>query len=353
MSRLMRISMSVHYSRRSWEISSDGVDRTPFAAASIAQVHHGLLDNGDAVVVKVQRPHVAGTLTTDLRLLAIASQVVARILPSLRRVNITGLVETLSDQLQSELDFTSELDNAQVMEVALVGTDIRVPHCLEELCTSKVLVMEYLIGQPLSACAANIGAAGGGQETARRVLEALLTPLVSQGVFHADMHGGNLLVGPSENLGLVDFGCVTQLDGVASQCLTHALLALFERRFQEAAWGLMSLMDVTNADLDAACLELASVTSVHLDQSIEDVQVGQMIKQLIAIGTNYGIVLPLALLSLMRQRLFLDGLTRELDSTFNFLDEGATVLRVAMGGHALSKVPSVRGAGPTVCAVAA
>jgi predicted unusual protein kinase regulating ubiquinone biosynthesis (AarF/ABC1/UbiB family) len=162
------------------------------------------------------------------------------------------------------------------------------------------------------------------------VLEALLAPLASVGVFHADMHGGNLIVGPDGGIGMVDFGCVSQLDGVTSKCLSGALLALFERRFQEAACALLSLMNVTHADL-AAQDELVEVTSAYLDRSIDDLPVGLVIKRLIGIGTAHGIVMPASLLSLMRQMLFLDGVTRDLDASFNFLDEGATVLRVAMG----------------------
>jgi ubiquinone biosynthesis protein len=307
------------------------VEVTPIAAASIAQVHLGQLDDGTRVAIKVQRPGVAGTLATDLRLLTSLARIMARVFPSLRRIDITGVMGTLGDQLLSELDFSAELHNAQVLRSALKGTRIGVPRCFAELCTGKVLVMEYLPGQPLSVCATRIEAAGAGPATARRVVEALLAPLASVGVFHADMHGGNLIVGPDGALGMVDFGCVSQLDKETSQCLSGALLALFERRFQEAACALLSLMDVTHADLAAAQDELVAVTSTYLDRSIEDLPVGLVIKQLIGIGTAHGIVMPVSLLSLMRQMLFLDGITRDLDATFNFLDEGAAVLRVAMG----------------------
>jgi ubiquinone biosynthesis protein len=307
------------------------VEVTPIAAASIAQVHLGQLDDGRVVAIKVQRPGIAGNLAADIRLLSALARLVARAFPSLRRVDLTGLMVRLGDQLLSELDFSAELDNAQALRSALNGTRIGVPHCFAELCTAKVLVMEYLPGEPLSVCAMRIAAAGAGPATARRVLETLLAPLASVGIFHADMHGGNLIVGPDGGIGMVDFGCVSQLDEVTSKCLSGALLALFERRFQEAACALLSLMDVSHADLAAAQDALVTVTSSHLDRSIEDLPVGLVIKQLIAIGTAHGIIMPASLLSLMRQVLFLDGITRDLDPTFHFLDEGAAVLRVVLG----------------------
>jgi ubiquinone biosynthesis protein len=326
------------------------VEVTPIAAASIAQVHLGELDDGRAVAIKVQRPGIAGPLAADIRLLSALARMVARVFPSLRRVDVTGLMAKIGDQLLSELDFSAELVNAQLLRSALKGTRIGVPHCFAELCTAKVLVMEYLPGQSLSICATRLEAAGVGPATARRVLEALLAPLTSAGVFHADMHGGNLIVGPDGALGMVDFGCVSQLDEKTSKCLSGALLALFERRFEEAACALLSLMDVTHADLAAAQDELVAVTSAYLDRSIEDLPVGLVIKQLIGIGTAHGIMMPSSLLSLMRQMLFLDGITRELDATFNFLDEGAAVLRVAMGISG-SEVTSEGGPEPVVDAM--
>jgi len=307
------------------------VEVTPIAAASIAQVHLGRLGDGRAVAIKVQRPGIADTLATDIRLLSALTRVVAQLSPALRRIDIAGLMARLGDQLRSELDFSAELRNAQVLRSALNDTRIGVPRCFAELCTARVLVMEYLPGKPLSGCATRIEAVGAGPATARRLLEALLAPLASVGVFHGDMHGGNLIVGPHGGLGMVDFGCVSQLDEETSKSLSGALLALFERRFQEAACALLSLMDVTHADLAAAQDALVAVTSSYLDRSIEDLPAGLVIKQLIAVGTAHGIVMPPSLLSLMRQMLFLDGIIRDLDPTFHFLDEGAAVLRVALG----------------------
>ena len=160
---------------------------------------------------------------------------VAQLFPALRRIDIRGLMASLGDQLLSELDFSAELRNAQVLRSALNDTRIGVPRCFAELCTAKVLVMEYLPGKPLSVCATRVRAVGAGPATAYRLLEALLAPLASVGVFHADMHSGNLIVGPHGGLGMVDFGCVSQLDEETRQVSSSALLALFERRFQEAA----------------------------------------------------------------------------------------------------------------------
>ena len=43
--------------------------------------------------------------------------------------------------------------------------------------------------------------------------EALLIPALTKGVFHGDLHAGNMLVLPDGRLGLLDFGVIGRLDG--------------------------------------------------------------------------------------------------------------------------------------------
>jgi ubiquinone biosynthesis protein len=306
------------------------IDMEPIAAASIAQVHAGHLSDGTAVAIKVLRPGIRRTLVIDLRLLSCLVRAIARVAPPLRRMDIAGVMATLAQQLLAELDFEAELHNAQSMEVALAGTGVRIPHFFGDLCTHEVLVMELLEGRPLSTSATDDHIIANGGRTARRILESLLVPLASHGVFHADMHAGNLLVGPTGDLALVDFGFVCHLEREVRDELAHALQALFERRFHEAALKLVGLVDVSHADLTAACDELTTVTSKYLDQEIGNMPMGQIIRDLLNIGTSHGLVLPTALVSLMRQMLFLDGITRDLDPSFNFLDEGARIMARVM-----------------------
>ena len=244
-------------------------------------------------------------------------------------MNITGLVETLGGQLLSELDFTSELRNAQLMETAFAATGVVVPHCFVDLCTSRILVMEYLPGQPLSVCAARIESAGDGTAMAWEVLRPSCSPWCRTASSTPTCTAETCWSDRADGSGSWTSGVSASLTRSTRDRLTNALTALFERRFPDAAAVLMSLMDTTNADLVEAQEALVAVASTYLDSSVAVMPVGQVIKELISIGTNHGIVMPAALVSLMRQMLFLDGITRELDSSFNFLDEGLNVMHEA------------------------
>ena len=312
------------------------VSSEPIAAASIAQVYFGRLVDGEPVVVKVQRSKVARRLSADTRLLVGLARFGARISPRLRQADLVALVENLCHQLRSELDFGAELENARIMRQALDGTEVRVPHFYEDLCTSRILVMEYLPGQQLSSCADHLAASGRGPAVGRELLASLLVPLASSGVFHADMHGGNLIIGPTGTVGLVDFGSIGTLDDPTRSGVVRALLALFEHRFDEAAPLFLSMMDLSGADLPAACQELQAITSTYLDRPVAEIPMGVVLGEMLEMARHHGLVLPPALLPLLRQVLYLDGLSRTLDRDFNFIEEGAAILRSSLAGEAVA-----------------
>ena len=124
-------------------------DRSPIAAASIAQVHAARLHTGEDVVVKVQRPDVGRLVHTDLRAMAwLAPHLVGRI-PVAALANPPALVELFADTIVEELDF--RIEAANMLDVAAMLHDLGqdgyvVPRPHPELVTRRVLVMQRLDG---------------------------------------------------------------------------------------------------------------------------------------------------------------------------------------------------------------
>ena len=93
-------------------------DRTPIAAASIAQVHGARLRTGEEVVVKVQRPQIAELVRSDLEAMAwLAPRLTGRI-PIAALANPPALVELFAETIVEELDFRLEAEN--MLDVAAV-----------------------------------------------------------------------------------------------------------------------------------------------------------------------------------------------------------------------------------------
>ena len=190
-------------------------DERPVAAASIAQVHRATLRSGADVVVKVQRRTVRDLVTGDLAALAWAAPFLVGRIPVAALANPPALVELFAETVAEELDFRLEAQN--MLDIAAVLSEagqhaLVVPRPHPDLVTSRVLVMERLDGFGWNDHAAMRAA---GIDTAAALRAALLSFLegcVIYGVFHGDLHGGNLLVLSDGTVGLLDFGITGRLD---------------------------------------------------------------------------------------------------------------------------------------------
>ena len=188
---------------------------TPIASASIAQVHAATLRTGERVAVKVQRSTVDRMVRLDLAAMAwLAPQLVGRI-PVAALTNPPALVELFAETIVEELDFRLEAQNMLDIAAVYAAADQRsvvVPRPHPELVTRRVLVMEQLAGFAWGEASAMRAAGIDTAAVLRATLIAFLEGALLHGVFHGDLHGGNLLVRPDGTVALLDFGITGRLD---------------------------------------------------------------------------------------------------------------------------------------------
>ncbi len=304
-------------------------DRRPLAAASIAQVHRATLRTGEEVVVKVQRPTVAARVHDDLQVMSwIAPRLVGRI-PVAALANPPALVDLFAATITEELDFRLEADNMVEIAGTLVDmgqTGYVVPRPHPELVTRRVLVMERLSGFAFDD-ATGMRAAGIDTEAIIRTgMVGFLEGAMFHGVFHGDLHGGNLLVLPDGRTGLLDFGITGRL---APEERLAFLRLLVSATMNDAAGQLAALRDLGalphDADLSAIVAELGldkppiDPLSVTADELTKELQ--RVVKALL----GYGARLPKPLMLFVKNLVFLDGAITSLAPDLDILAEIASI----------------------------
>jgi predicted unusual protein kinase regulating ubiquinone biosynthesis (AarF/ABC1/UbiB family)/nucleotide-binding universal stress UspA family protein len=277
-----------------WEDVFESIDPRPLAAGTIAQVHRATLENGDRVVVKVQRPTARADIEQDLALLEIFARQVGR-RPALRQVvDIEAVFKHLSTSLQRELDFRQEIDNIQRMRAVLADYDrLAVPAVHQELSTARLLVMEEIQGSPIAQ------APEGREriEAARQLLEGFYKQIIVEGFFHADPHPGNLMWW-KDRVYLLDFGMVGAIDAGLREHLLLMLMALWK---EDAAFltdvTLMMTSSINRSDLDVPRFqsEIGDMMAKYRKATLAEMQIGPLLQEMSAIAFRHGVPLPASL----------------------------------------------------------
>jgi len=304
-------------------------DETPLAAASIAQVHAARLRTGEDVVVKVQRPDVANLVRRDLRVMSyIAPHLVGRI-PVAALANPPALVELFAETIVEELDFRLEASN--MIDVAATLRDLGqdgyvVPRPHPYLVTRRVLVMERLSGFNFDDVVGMKEAGIDTEAVIRTGMIAFMEGAMVHGIFHGDLHGGNLFVLPDGRTALLDFGIVARL--------SHERRLAFLRLMLSATTNDMTGQMAALRDLGALPpdTDLAAVISdLRLDQATIDpttltgeemvAEVQRVVKALL----GYGARLPKELMLYVKNMVFLDGAISRLAPELDILGEVANI----------------------------
>ncbi len=286
-------------------------EETPIAAASIAQVHAATLHTGESVVVKVQRPTVASNVRRDLKAMSwFAPRLIGRI-PIAALANPPALVELFAETIVEELDFRLEAENMLDIGAVLAKTNQRrmvVPRPHPTLVTKRVLVMERLSGFSFDD-AAGMRAAGIDTEAVIKTgMVAFLEGAMLYGVFHGDLHGGNLLVMTDGRTALLDHGITGRLSDRKRQAFLRLMLSGTTNDIKGQVQALCDLGALPHdTDVEAVIRDLKldgpvkDPTKMSPDEMIGEIR--DITKALL----GYGARMPKELMLYVKDLLFLDG----------------------------------------------
>ena len=287
------------------------VEHTPLAAASIAQVHAATLRDGTPVVIKVQRPSVARRVRQDLAVMAWAAPHLVGRIPVAALANPPALVELFAETIVEELDFRLEADN--MLSLARVFAELGqrsfvVPRPHPTLVTRRMLVMERVDGFNFADVAGMQAAGIDTEEVVRAGMIGFLEGAMLHGVFHGDLHAGNLFVLPSGKTALLDFGITGRLTEPKRLALLSLIVGASNGDIptQVAAMrDLGAFPDDLTVDevieqlgLDRPPLDPTTMTP---DELVAEMQ--RSIKTLLALGAR----MPKELMLFVKNMMFLDG----------------------------------------------
>jgi ubiquinone biosynthesis protein len=307
------------------------LEREPYAAGSIAQVHRANLASGTPVILKIRRPGIEAKIDADLRILEHLAHLVEHEIPEVRRYRPVQVVGQLRGSLERELDLAVEARNTERFARNFADDlDILVPRVYWEWTSSVMNVQEHIEGIRGDDLAAIDNAGLDRKALAARGADAVLKMILVDGFFHADPHPGNVMYLPGNRIALIDFGMVGRLSPVRLRQIVGLLAGL--ARHDEGTM-LEVLLDWRRDDIvDEARLatDLGEFAFDYADVQLKDLKIGVLLRRVSAILREHSIVLPVDLALLFKALLSLEGLGRQYDPEFRLIERVKPFLDRAM-----------------------
>jgi len=294
-------------------------DAQPLAAASLGQVHQAKLRDGREVVVKVQRPGVREAIADDLEVLAELSSFLDAHTEAGKRYQFGKIVEQLRMSLLRELDYRLEAGNLRLMREHLDSFErIIVPEPIDDYSSGRVLTMEKIRGQKVTALSKLAKLDVDGPALAEELFRAYLHQILHMGVFHADPHPGNVFITEDNHIALLDLGMVARIGPKMQDDLIKLLLAISDGHSERAA-EIAERMGEPRSNYDTAAFRprIAALVSEQHTSSLENIQVGTVLMKVVQIASESGLSLPGELTMLGKTLLNLDLVGTTLWPAFN------------------------------------
>lgn len=304
-------------------------DSTPLAAASIGQVHEARLHSGEKVVVKVQRPEIAKVIATDVSLLAFLAGLLEKYVPETRIIGPKVIVEEFFKTLTYELDFLIEANNMRkIAENMRLFPEIVVPQVYREYSTQNVLTLEKIEGIRLNDFKA-IDAAGIDRKKVIEVgARAFFRSVMIDGLFHGDLHGGNLFILPGNKLGIIDFGIVGRLSRKSRDQFANMMMSLLTEDYENLCYQYAELGTAgASIDFDNFQREVRNALSPYMGLSLSEMNIGRILIEATKIATRHQIKIPGDWMIVFKAILTIEGMARSLDPSFDLMAAGEELVK--------------------------
>ncbi len=297
------------------------VDPEPLAAASIAQVHHAVLVNGDHVVIKVQRPGIVAIINEDLSVLYSLAQLLNNYIPEVRAFNPVAIVDEFFKTLELETNFVIEANNILRFTKNFANDPlVKIPKVYLDYTTPHVLVMEALQGTPLSQFEDNTNSGVDTHLFVKRGMRIFFKMVFTDKFFHADLHAGNLFIMPDNKIGLVDFGVVGRLSDKIRDAIADMFISLASQDYERLAYQYVELGPYNEkTDIDQFARELRDLIAPYFGLSFKNVNTGKVLMESTNTAARNGVAVPRDLMLFFKSIVTIEGMGRLVVKDFDIM----------------------------------
>ena len=265
--------------------------REPVAAASIGQVHEGVLRDGDKVVVKVQRPEIEKIIAVDLEILAHIAALMEKYLEELQGHRPTSIVEEFARTISKEIDYSVEIGNIERFAKQFErNKTIYVPEVYRDLSCERILTMENIQGVKASDVDQLRKQGTDLPLVAERGTNLIMEQIFVHGFFHADPHPGNIFILPDNLICFLDFGMMGRLSRQNRDDFTDLVLYIVARNERKVMESVLKLTNhYEDINRDALSRDLSEMLDRYLYLPLKELDAGKILQDLLELVSRHQI----------------------------------------------------------------
>ena len=286
------------------------IDEAPLATASIAQVHRARLEDGQEVVLKVQRPGLEPMVRADLDLLYLLARLLDATIEEMALYRPVEVVQAFEAAILDELDYAVEATNARAIADNFADDPrVHIPAIIGHLSGRTVMVMEYVEGVKIT----DLGPDRDLQVILDTALDIAFKMAFVHGVFHADPHPGNVMVTAEDRICLLDFGLVGRLTANMQRNLVQFAVAVASRDAETTARLIYRIgRPMERVALPELRDHVADLMGRYMVQRIDEIDAASLVNDLMDTAMAYRIRLPPAYALLAKAAVTVEGIARSL-----------------------------------------
>ncbi len=301
----------------------------PVAAASLAQVHRAVLrETGRPVAVKVLRPGIERAFLRDVDAFYFAARMIELFAPFTRRLKPRAVIEHFEGVVVGELDLRMEASAAAEFHANTRGDPgFRVPAVIWDASARRVLTLEWVSGDNLGDLAALEARGADLVGLSERIVQTFLHQALRDGFFHADMHQGNLKLGPDGAIVALDFGIMGRIDAYTRRVYAEILYGFLRKDYARVAEVHFEAGYVpADRDREAFAQALRSVAEPIFGQDASRISMARLLAHLFDVTERFGMETRTELILLQRTMVVVEGVARSLNPAMNMWETARPVV---------------------------